>query len=87
VAAARGRSAGPAAVIFENVGLDRWFDATDQFRRWSLAAQFAVGREMPVGAHVLRADLRWSEGITHQQWYPQITQRTRAAQLAIGFLW
>jgi hypothetical protein len=86
VAEARGRGAQPAAQIFESSG-QSWSNETDQFRRWSLAAQFAVGREFPLGGHLLRADLRWSEGITDQQWYSQITQRTRAAQLALGFLW
>ncbi len=62
------------------------FDVADQFRRWSLAAQFAVGREMPVAARVPRADLRWSEGVADQQFAARSTQRTRAAQLAISFL-
>ena len=84
---ARGRGAQPAAQIFESSGQSDWSNETDQFRRWSLAAQFAVGRDLAVGPHVLHADLRWSEGITDQQWYPQITQRTRAVQLALGFLW
>lgn len=87
LASARGRVAGPAGQIFESVQPDQWYDATSLFRRWSLAAQLAVGREMPLGEHAVRADLRWSEGITRQQWSPEAAQRTRAAQLAFGLLW
>ncbi len=86
-AAARGRVAGPAAQIFESVRPGVWYDATSVFRRWSLAAQLAVGREVPLGTHALRADLRWSEGITHQQWAATAAQRSRAAQLALAWLW
>lgn len=87
LSSARGRVAGPAGQIFESVQPDHWYDVTSLFRRWSFAAQLAVGREMPLGAHAMRADLRWSEGITNQQWSPEAPQRTRAAQLAFGLHW
>jgi hypothetical protein len=82
-----GRNPGPKALIFESVSPNKWYDATSLYRRWSLAAQFAAGREFPAGSHLLRADVRWSEGITHQQWNAASTRRTRAAQLALGLLW
>lgn len=84
---ARGRGTGPAAQIFESVSPGQWYDATGQFRRWSLAAQFAAGHELPVGGHALRAEMMWSEGVTHQQWAATAAQRTRAAQLALAWLW
>jgi hypothetical protein len=85
--AGRGGTAGPAAQIFETIRPDQWQDATYLFRRWSLGAQLAVGRGVPLGSHVLRADLRWNEGITYQQWAPGAAQRSRAAQLAFGLFW
>jgi len=68
-------------------GIDGWHSDMGTFRRWSLAAQADVGREIPLGRHLARLDLRWTEGVTDQQWSADITQRTRAGQLVFGWLW
>lgn len=83
----RGGTAGPAGQIFETIRPGEWYDATYLFRRWSLGAQLVAGWEVPLGPHALRADLRWGEGLTHQQWAPGAAQRSRAAQLAFELLW
>ena len=86
-AAVHGPIAGPDAVIFESVRVDRWYDITDLLERWSLAVQFAAGREFPVGRHAVRADVRFSQGLT-DQWKPGWSSESScAAQLALGFLW
>ncbi len=77
----------PAAQIFENVGTLDGADVTDVFERWSVAASGLVGRDFRAGRHVLRTELRWSEGLTDVAKSTNPTRRTRAAQLGLGLLW
>jgi hypothetical protein len=83
---ARGTAA-PTAQIFENVGSLDGVDITDAFERWTVAASGLVGRDFPAGRHVLRTELRWSEGLMNASKLSNPTRRTRAAQLGLGLLW
>jgi len=67
--------------------LDAWHDASSSFRRVGFAGQGVAGREIAVGAHLVRLEARWTEGLTRMQRDRDISQRIRAAQLVLGWLW
>ena len=82
------RQAGPLAQIIEQVGtFDASGDVTELYERVGLAARVAAGREFRLGPRVLRAELRWTEGLTHVGKSPLPAARMRAAQLGLGFTW
>jgi hypothetical protein len=60
---------------------------TDLYERWSFAASAAIGVVRPVDRHAVRVDLRWSEGLTNVSRIGGVSERTRAVQFGVGFLW